>query len=254
VKLGIFSDIHEDASSLQYVLTQLMDQGCDTLVCLGDIVGYDPCDYGPNPDRDAEACLRMVKEHCSIVVAGNHDLFAAKKVPENTAGFRYPANWYSLPLAERQSRSQRKIWDYCDAEDQIQLSADARNYISSLPESSLLESNGFRWYFAHHMMPDPTGSRRGMPGWIPDLWKQFRLMDRLGISASVSGHTHLHGTLTATRFQLLHTDRSVITLGKRRKWMTCPPVTRGPVTSGYLTANAETGEVTVHTFSLPSSK
>jgi len=65
VKYAIISDVHGNLESLERALA-LIDPN-ETLLCLGDIVGY-----GPNPNE----CLRLVRERAGHVVLGNHDLAA----------------------------------------------------------------------------------------------------------------------------------------------------------------------------------
>jgi predicted phosphodiesterase len=64
MKYAVLSDIHANPEALGHVLKDAEACGVQQIVCLGDIVGY-----GPLP---AEA-LRLVRESCSVVLAGNHD-------------------------------------------------------------------------------------------------------------------------------------------------------------------------------------
>ena len=64
MRIGIFSDVHGNLTALEAVLGALRDADVDTMVCLGDTVGY-----GPNPNE----CLALVRENCSVVLKGNHD-------------------------------------------------------------------------------------------------------------------------------------------------------------------------------------
>ena len=63
-RIALISDIHGNAEALERVLDDLRDVGADTVVCLGDVVGY-----GPEPGR----CVELVYEHCDVCVLGNHD-------------------------------------------------------------------------------------------------------------------------------------------------------------------------------------
>lgn len=63
-RIALISDIHGNAEALERVLEHLRHVGADTVVCLGDIVGY-----GPDPAR----CVELVYEHCDATVLGNHD-------------------------------------------------------------------------------------------------------------------------------------------------------------------------------------
>ncbi|MEM1424203.1 MAG: metallophosphoesterase family protein [Planctomycetota bacterium] len=63
-RIALISDIHANAEALENVLDDLSLAGVDTIVCLGDVVGY-----GPEPAR----CVELVYEHCDVCVLGNHD-------------------------------------------------------------------------------------------------------------------------------------------------------------------------------------
>jgi diadenosine tetraphosphatase ApaH/serine/threonine PP2A family protein phosphatase len=65
VKYAIVSDIHGNIESLERALKQVDDE--DTVLCLGDIVGY-----GPNPNE----CVARIRERAKNAVLGNHDLAA----------------------------------------------------------------------------------------------------------------------------------------------------------------------------------
>ncbi len=64
MKYGIIADVHSNLEALNSVLTVFRDRDVDEYVCAGDIVGYG-ADPGP--------CIKMVKETCKIIIAGNHD-------------------------------------------------------------------------------------------------------------------------------------------------------------------------------------
>jgi putative phosphoesterase len=64
MRIGLISDIHGNLPALETVLEGLRDARVDTIVCLGDTVGY-----GPYPNE----CLARVRETCSVVLKGNHD-------------------------------------------------------------------------------------------------------------------------------------------------------------------------------------
>jgi predicted phosphodiesterase len=65
LKYAIVSDIHGNIESLERALALIGDE--DTVLCLGDIVGY-----GPNPNE----CVRMIRARAQNAVLGNHDLAA----------------------------------------------------------------------------------------------------------------------------------------------------------------------------------
>ena len=61
---AIISDVHANAEALGAVLEDAARQGAEKVISLGDTVGY-----GPMP----AAAVKLVREHCEVVLAGNHD-------------------------------------------------------------------------------------------------------------------------------------------------------------------------------------
>ncbi len=61
--------------------------------CLGDLVGY-----GAEPD----ACVALADEHCSIVLAGNHDLAVtgALSLEDFSRGAALAARWTRETISE----------------------------------------------------------------------------------------------------------------------------------------------------------
>ncbi|BDS08605.1 serine/threonine protein phosphatase [Oceaniferula spumae] len=64
MRVAIFSDIHANLEALEAILADSEEQGCDSYICLGDVVGY---------NADPAACLERVKAMGCPVVKGNHD-------------------------------------------------------------------------------------------------------------------------------------------------------------------------------------
>jgi predicted phosphodiesterase len=70
MRVAVLSDIHGNLNALEAVLEAMGDR-FDAVWCLGDLVGY-----GPRPNE----CAAVIREHCSTVLAGNHDLAACGRV------------------------------------------------------------------------------------------------------------------------------------------------------------------------------
>ncbi len=64
MRYAIISDVHANLEALRAVLKKVESLGADTLVCLGDTVGY-----GANPNE----CVELVREKAHLVLCGNHD-------------------------------------------------------------------------------------------------------------------------------------------------------------------------------------
>ncbi len=65
MRVAVIADIHSNLAALEACLDSIGEAEIDEIWCLGDIVGY-----GPEPD----ACTELVRERCSLCLAGNHDL------------------------------------------------------------------------------------------------------------------------------------------------------------------------------------
>ncbi len=63
-RIALLSDIHGNAVALKRVLREVAKEGVDSVICLGDVVGY-----GPAPAE----CVELVYDHCDVCVLGNHD-------------------------------------------------------------------------------------------------------------------------------------------------------------------------------------
>ncbi|MFQ5638618.1 MAG: metallophosphoesterase family protein [bacterium] len=64
MKYAIISDIHANLEALETVLSEIEKHHVDSILCLGDVVGY-----GPNPNE----CIESVRKHTDVILAGNHD-------------------------------------------------------------------------------------------------------------------------------------------------------------------------------------
>ena len=91
MKTGIIGDVHANLQALESVLKALGEDGVDEIVCVGDVVGY---------GADPGACIELVRARCRVVVAGNHDHAAVKKVPPDhfNAAARAALTWTAQRL------------------------------------------------------------------------------------------------------------------------------------------------------------
>lgn len=64
MKIALVSDLHSNKEAADAVFAHIRGQGIQTMICLGDIVGY-----GPDPEH----CVDLVRGHAEVTVIGNHD-------------------------------------------------------------------------------------------------------------------------------------------------------------------------------------
>ncbi len=67
MRFGVISDVHGNLVALRAALSVLRQEGVDTWLSVGDLIGY-----GPQPNE----CVEMVAELGAVGVVGNHELIA----------------------------------------------------------------------------------------------------------------------------------------------------------------------------------
>jgi predicted phosphodiesterase len=75
MKYGILGDIHGNLSALRTVLERMDAAGVETLLSVGDVVGY-----GAAPRE----CIALLRECGAVVVKGNHDAACVNELDERT--------------------------------------------------------------------------------------------------------------------------------------------------------------------------
>jgi len=242
MKLGFISDVHEDAGSLKRALRLFERHRCDRLICLGDLTGC-PTRFAPyRKTRNAGEVIRLIRAACTLVVAGNHDLYAARKVPESRFGYDYPEAWYRLSLNERLQAGGDRVWLYEGEELPLELTSDEKAEICSWPEWTILEEYGIRIMLSHYLYPDMTGSSNILP---PDenlIRSHRRWMEESNVRLSLFGHLHPEGSWWISRRSQELVDWGRKRLPEERVAIGVPAVCRGINRNGVLmldTAEAE---------------
>lgn len=193
MRLGIVSDIHEDAERLAEALRILEKRNCDEIACLGDIVGFDVLVYRYLDSRNASRCLAMVRENCRHAVIGNHDLFAVRRLPAGNSLFTFPANWYAMDFRDREELGRGSVWLYEPRELSAMLGRQESEYLASLPEFLAVETGDARILFSHSLYPDLTGSLLWRPENAWDFHRHFQFMEAQQCAFGFSGHLHPPG-------------------------------------------------------------
>jgi predicted phosphodiesterase len=243
MKIGFLADIHEDINSLQNAFRILEEGKCDKVVCLGDIVGFAIPFYKNIFERNADACIKLIIENCSISVVGNHDLYAIRKVPINKAGYDYPENWYSLDYETRSALSRNKIWLYEDSEVPCTLSDESREYLNGLPEFTTTELGAKRTFVSHFCYPDFTGSHIHFPAQAFHLKKHFKFVSEYGCDISFSGHGHPEGCLLTNTEKISNPGFGIHKLTDDVSWIVAPPVARTSRKNGVMIFDSDSMQI-----------
>ena len=86
MRVAIATDIHGNRHAFEAVIDAAEREGAEELWCLGDLVGY-----GGDPD----ASVALARRHCSVCLAGNHDLAVVDvlSLEEFSRGAALAATW-----------------------------------------------------------------------------------------------------------------------------------------------------------------
>ena len=94
MQVALVTDIHGNRHAFEAVIAAADAAGADELWCLGDLVGY-----GAEPD----ACVELAEAHCTICLAGNHDLAVVDvlSLEDFSRGARLAAEWTRDTISEQ---------------------------------------------------------------------------------------------------------------------------------------------------------
>ncbi|GIM29054.1 phosphoesterase [Clostridium polyendosporum] len=156
MKIAVISDIHSNVYALIRVLEDIDSQNVDTIICLGDLVGY-----GPHPNE----VVAMIKRRNIICLKGNYDA----SVVDN--GFTYirdtNINSFSLPWTVEELRVSNKY------------------FLENLPENLSLTIEGKKVLFVH-------GSPQKINEYLSEDNKEIEtIMKNLDSDVLVCAHTHI---------------------------------------------------------------
>jgi predicted phosphodiesterase len=166
MKRALISDIHGNIDALEMVLADIASQGVDSMVCLGDIVGY-----GPNPRE----CIDRVMA-CQFSILGNHDQGALYDPEGFSSGAERAIFWTrdQLEAADGDPAQTARRWEF----------------LSELPRT--VRDGPFT--FVHGSVRNPL-SEYVFPEDIHNMRKLeriFALIERFAFQ----GHTHVPGVFT----------------------------------------------------------
>jgi len=194
MKLGIITDIHEDAERLLIAINSLEKLGCNEIVCLGDISGFDERFYSYRYSKNFSYCLDIIKSNCKIIIPGNHDLYHLSKLPKYNTIFHFPSNWYQLPLQERKNLSKGLIWLY-EKDFPINAKEEFSELMSDYYDKYIAEYDGINLLLTHSIAPDYSGFLTKKPIKPNEFGEHLQLLADNNCTIGISGHLHPNGLL-----------------------------------------------------------
>lgn len=152
MRYAIFSDVHANQQAWDAVLADALQQGADTLICLGDVVGY-----GPKPQE----VLQAVREVTPNFVLGNHDAAACGRLDASIFNERA-----------------RTVIDWT----QGQLTEESHAFLQQVP----LQMDGQGLQFLHAEVVEP-----GEFGYVDSPFAAESNLRAMAHPLAFIGHTHL---------------------------------------------------------------
>jgi len=245
MRLALITDIHEDLPSLKAIIKKAEQVGYDQMICLGDICGFSHPYYTYRDRRDASACLSLVRNTCSLIIPGNHDLHAAGKIPEHSRIFDFPENWYELDAASRESLAEGRLWTHAD-DLYPGYSQEDLSFIRDLPEFDILETEKHRLMFSHYAYPNLSGFGSDFFAYAKEFGSHFQWMDSKGCSMAFIGHAHPRRYFIAREMDILYPRHRRNIHLDAPSLVALPPVTRNRWRSGFCTFDTETLKIRMH--------
>jgi predicted phosphodiesterase len=227
VRLAILSDIHEDYLNLKEMVRVAEAKGFDKLVCLGDISGFSLPYYDYEEDRNAPACLALMREKCDLIIAGNHDYHAAGIVPD-------------IPdlLQDMDPWPHEQDMDPGYSDEEI-------SFLSSLPSHVILPSPVGNILLSHYVYPNLSGFMKGFYEGAKDFDKHFEFMRELACSLCFIGHSHPWGAYTVYPTGLKHIPNRHFKIRTIPTIIGIPSVTRNGHRSSFCIFDTESRRLKV---------
>jgi len=237
LKIAIFSDIHEDIVSLELALQKAKKHGCETIVCLGDISGYNPRFHNFIDHRNASACLQLLLENQAVLIAGNHDLHACKKIPDTKALSKLPENWYDLDYQTRHQLGAEKYWLYPDELDPLYRAKDIA-VLEKATSYYICKEGANHFLFSHYLYPNLSGFTTHFYEEVNAIQPHLNFMTEKQCCISFCGHTHLPGLSVTRNTARFYGFNKKATLAANSIVMV-PPIVRSRAANGFCIFNAK---------------
>lgn len=195
MKIGIFTDVHNNVRALQAILKRFEAEGCSELICCGDLNGI-----GPWPKETIRLAASLKNLYC---VLGNHELCLINGLD---------------PIPEGMGRGEAKQHEW-----ELSLLTQAeKNFLFSLPKTLSFEREGVKIAVTHYSMNESGHYDNYTPSpSLNDCRKMFPCID-----ADVICYGHDHGGAVAGNDEKLYINCG--SLG-------CPGTLGGVARGGILT-------------------
>lgn len=231
MRIAIVSDIHEDIINLELAMQKISRQHCDTIVCLGDISGYNARYHNFIDHRNATGCLQLLEEHKAIIVAGNHDLHSCKRLPYMPQQNELLQDWYQLDHATKAKRAGERFWLYTDELDPHFTRSDIQR-LTNLPLFYSIRDKGMGILFSHYLFPDINGFTRELVEDASGFYNHLHFMKQQSCTISFCGHAHVPSMLHFNKHLRRKQYKKKVKL-EHESIIMVPPIVRSKSPGGF---------------------
>lgn len=199
-----------------------------------DIIGFNYPNFGFFDSRNASECIRLVSENCKYVVAGNHDFYSIRRLPQHDAGFRYPSNWYELDYREKKKLAGDQVWVMEEVEFDPLISSSEKNYLANLPEYLSVEVGTSAVLISHYLYPDLPGLHAQFYHNFGPVEDHLEFIRSRSCSIGFSGHKHIEGAMLFIGGKSRHIPFGVVQLQEQLQWIVGPCIANGKKQNGCM--------------------
>lgn len=166
MRVGVISDIHNNAVAPNVVLEKLQKEKCERIICCGDIIGI-----GPYPE---ETVQRVMQIPGIIAVRGNHERYLLEGMPTQVP------NEENMGYEEMEHHK----WEHS------LLSNQSIEFLRSLACRCDFILGGLHFAVMHYGMDDSAGSkyRNHIPH--PTLEDCYQMFSKVDADIVLYGHNH----------------------------------------------------------------
>lgn len=164
MRIGIITDIHNNLAALSLMLEMFQAEGCEKIICAGDIIGI-----GPQPEETVKALMQIPN---LIAVKGNHDRYLTEGLPESVPNSEH------MDLGEMEHHR----WEHS------LLSKESFDFISSLPDTANTVIDGVSISVLHYAMNSENKFFSLTPK--PDIDDCCRMFNGFTSDVIIYGHDH----------------------------------------------------------------
>jgi len=242
MRFAVISDIHEDAENLQLAMKHIVKSDVDEIICLGDVVGFEKSYYKFNDTRSAKRCLEILNHHSVHILAGNHELNQANRLPFFNKDIGFPDDWYSIPLKDKIHRYEHLFFLYMN-EEPSDLNKKEIQQLKNLKSWQIFNTNPYCILFSHFIYPDINGNSMSFYNHKKNFQTHFNWMKLSDVRFSFVGHLHLNGIGILRKERLRLKKFGLYSLSTDLQIIFCPAIARGRSTSGYVIFDTDDLEV-----------